>query len=132
MSPSLPVSIYYVIFPFQKLLCIELKKVSPYECLQRLFPARPHRANQKRTTMKSLPIIYLTSLGIIFTISFISYYVQYPALSSKSGIEPCERVFQGAYPKLYTMTIEKGYFDVDTFVDFVCLLGIMVSITIAR
>ena len=83
--------------------------------------------------MSSLSNLYISSLGIIFTIAFISYYVQYPALSSKSaGIEPCEDIFRHAYPQLYLWTITKGYFDVDSFVELVNLLGIAVSSLIAR
>jgi hypothetical protein len=84
------------------------------------------------TTSRSLSNIYLTSLGIIFTIAFISYYVQYPALSSKSGIEPCDRVFRRAYPKLYEKAIDAGYFDVDSFVEVMNLVGIVISTVIAR
>ena len=81
----------------------------------------------------SLSNLYISSLGIIFTIAFISYYVQYPALSSKSaGIEPCEHAFRHAYPQLYLWAIKMGNFDVDSFVELVNLLGIVVSSLIAR
>jgi hypothetical protein len=79
----------------------------------------------------SLSNLYLSSLGTIFSIAFISYYIQYPALSSSSGIEPCEKVFRRAFPSLWEM-IAKGYFDVDSFVELVNLLGLVISVVIAR
>ena len=81
--------------------------------------------------------IYLSTLGAIFSIAFLSYYIQYPALSSSSGIEPCHRVFSRAYPELYEKAIlvddgESGYVDIDTFVELVSLIGIGISVVITR
>ncbi|KAL3801034.1 hypothetical protein HJC23_002327 [Cyclotella cryptica] len=84
--------------------------------------------------MLRLPLsnLYLSSVGAIFTIAFISYYVQYPALSSQSaGIEPCERIFRQVFPRLYENAIVSGYFDVDSFVELMNLVGIVVSTVIA-
>jgi hypothetical protein len=80
----------------------------------------------------SLANHYLTSLSTIFTIAFISYYVQYPSLSSQSGIEPCTRVFRHVYPNLFETLIEKGCVDVDSFVELICLVGIVISTVVAR
>jgi hypothetical protein len=81
----------------------------------------------------SLSNLYLSSLGAIFTIAFVSYYVQYPALSSQSsGIEPCQRIFQQAFPRLYENAIVSGYFDVNSFVELMNLVGIVLSTVIAR
>ncbi|KAL7512122.1 hypothetical protein ACHAXN_009100 [Cyclotella atomus] len=79
----------------------------------------------------SLANHYLTSLSTIFTIAFISYYVQYPSLSSQSGIEPCTRVFRHVYPNLFETLIEKGCVDVDSFVELICLVGIGISTVVA-
>ena len=81
----------------------------------------------------SLSDLYLSSLGAIFTVAFISYYVQYPALSSQSArIEPCQRIFRQAFPRLYENAIDSGYFDVDSFVELINLVGIVLSTIIAR
>ncbi|KAL7489755.1 hypothetical protein ACHAW6_015425 [Cyclotella cf. meneghiniana] len=80
----------------------------------------------------SLSDLYLSSLGAIFTVAFISYYVQYPALSSQSsGIEPCQRTFRQTFPRLYENAIDSGYFDVDSFVELINLVGIVLSTIIA-
>lgn len=78
-----------------------------------------------------LSIIYLKSIGVIFTIAFLSYYVQYPALSSRSGIEPSEDIFRQAFPDIHHNIIEKGYTDADSFVELVNVLGIVISTLIA-
>ena len=74
--------------------------------------------------------LYLKSIGYIFTIAFLSYYVQYPALSSVSGIEPSESIFKQSFPQLYYI-IEKGYCDADSFVELINIFGVILSIIIA-
>ena len=80
----------------------------------------------------SLSRLYLKCLGYIFSIAFLSYYAQYPALSSRSGIEPSERVFGQAFPIVYQNIVEKGYSDADSFVELVNVLGVLLSVLIAR
>ena len=75
--------------------------------------------------------LYLKCLGGIFAIAFISYYVQYPALSSRSGIDPSENIFRQTYPSLYANIIEKGYCDADSFVELMNVLGVIISVVIA-
>ena len=75
--------------------------------------------------------LYLKCLGGIFAIAFFSYYVQYPALSSRSGIDPSENIFRQTYPSLYANIIEKGYCDADSFVELMNVLGVIISVVIA-
>lgn len=76
--------------------------------------------------------LYLKCVGYIYLIAFLSYYTQYPALSSRSGIEPSEPLFKNAYPQLYLLVIQKGYCDADSFVELLNFLGIILSVGIAR
>jgi len=80
----------------------------------------------------SLSQRYLNYLGYIYLIAFLSYYVQFPALSSRSGIEPAELAFKRAYPWLYVNIVESGYCDADSFVELLNVLGVILSIVIAR
>ncbi|KAL7536270.1 hypothetical protein ACHAXR_007036, partial [Thalassiosira sp. AJA248-18] len=79
----------------------------------------------------SLSRLYLKFLGFIYTIAFLSYYVQYPALSSRSGIEPSEDIFREAFPRIYHNMVEKGYSDTDSFVELLNVLGLILSVAIA-
>ena len=79
----------------------------------------------------SLSQLYLKSIGFIYIIAFLSYYVQYPALSSRSGIEPSERIFVHAFPRIHNL-VKLGYVDVDSFVELINVLGIVISTVIAR
>ena len=87
---------------------------------------------QPAVTPSSLSRRYLNYLGHIYLIAFLSYYVQYPALSSRSGIEPAEHAFQRAYPWLYLNIVESGYCDADSFVELLNVLGVILSVVIAR
>jgi len=87
---------------------------------------------QKVLSSSSLPRLYLKCMGYIFSIAILSYYAQYPALSSRSGIEPSERVFKQAFPKIFDHVVEKGYCDADSFVELVTVLGLILSTVIAR
>lgn len=91
-------------------------------------------ASHHLKTMKAdrLPRIYLKCMGYIFAIAFLSYYVQYPALSSRSGIEPSERIFKRAFPRLHSAVVDGGYCDADSFAELVNLLGVVLSVAIAR
>lgn len=80
----------------------------------------------------SLSCRYMKYLGYIYLIAFLSYYAQYPALSSRSGIEPAEPAFKRAFPWLYLHIIRKGNCDVDSFVELLNVLGIILSVVIAR
>jgi hypothetical protein len=74
---------------------------------------------------------YLKYLGYIYLIAFLSYYAQYPALSSRLGIEPAEVAFRSAFPNLFFHIVEKGYCDADSFVELLNVLGIILSVVIA-
>lgn len=74
---------------------------------------------------------YTKGLGYIFLLAFLSYYVQYPALSSSiGGIEPSNIIFQRAFPSLY-VTVDKGHIDADGLVELINLFGVALSILIA-
>ena len=73
---------------------------------------------------------YTRGLGYIFLTAFLSYYVQFPTLSSIGGIEPSNDIFQRAFPSLY-YPVDKGYIDADGLVELINLVGIVNSIIIA-
>ena len=78
----------------------------------------------------SLSKAYTKSLGYIFLIAFLSYYVQYPALSSIGGIEPSNILFRRAFPSIY-YPVDKGYIDADGLVELINLVGVATSMVIA-
>ena len=78
----------------------------------------------------SLSKAYTRGLGYIFLTAFLSYYVQFPALSSIGGIEPSNDIFQRAFPSLY-YPVDKGYIDADGLVELINLVGIVISIIVA-
>lgn len=82
------------------------------------------------STNSSLSYAYTKGIGYIFLIAFLSCYVQYPALSSASGIEPSDLVFRRAFPSL-SYPVEKGYIDADGLVEFINLVGVATSMIIA-
>ena len=84
------------------------------------------------TPSSSLSSRFLKCLGYIYLIAFLSYYAQYPALSSRSGIEPSELAFKRAFPWLYLHIVEQGYCDTDSFVELLNVLGVILSVVIAR
>lgn len=92
---------------------------------------------------------YTKGIGYIFLMAFLSYYVQYPSLSSEiGGIEPLfDTVFSrsnsnnnggGAYyrsnsiSKVFNYIVERGYIDVDGLVELINLFGVGISMLIAR
>jgi hypothetical protein len=81
-------------------------------------------------TNSSLSYAYTKGIGYIFLITFLSYYVQYPSLSSIGGIEPSEVVFQRTFPSLY-YPVAKGYIDTDSLVEYINLIGVAISMVIA-
>ena len=78
----------------------------------------------------SLSKVYTKGLGYIFLTAFLSYYVQFPALSSMGGIEPSNDLFRRAFPSLY-YPVGKGYIDSDGLVELINLVGVVASIVIA-
>eukprot|EP00984_Skeletonema_dohrnii_P036732 scaffold38041_cov167-Skeletonema_dohrnii-CCMP3373.AAC.1 len=82
------------------------------------------------TTNISLSKAYTKGLGYIFLIAFLSYYVQYPALSSIGGIEPSNILFRRAFPSIY-YPVDKGYIDADGLVELINLIGVATSMIIA-
>ncbi|KAL7549125.1 hypothetical protein ACHAWF_015627 [Thalassiosira exigua] len=83
------------------------------------------------TKTTTLVGIYLKSLGYIFAIAFLSYYAQYPALSSRSGVEPSEGKFRNAFPRLYHHVVESSRCDADSFVELISVMGVVLSTAIA-
>lgn len=99
------------------------------------------------TTLLVYHHAYTKGIGYIFLIAFLSYYVQYPSLSSEiGGIEPLfDTVFSrnsnnngGAYyrsssiSKVFNHVVEGGYIDVDGLVESINLFGVGISMLIAR
>ena len=84
------------------------------------------------TTASSLSTIYLKCLGYIFAIAFLSYYAQYPALSSQSGVEPSEHIFRHNFPFLYSHIVDRGIADADSFVELLGVFGVVLSTLVAR
>lgn len=114
-------------------------KMAPEDLQPKIADLLSHHKSQRTTNCfifimsnASLSRLYLKCLGYIFSIAFLSYYAQYPALSSRSGIEPSERVFGQAFPIVYQNVVGKGYSDADSFVELVNVLGVLLSVLIAR
>jgi len=90
--------------------------------------------------------IYFSSLGSIFAIAFVSYYVQFPGLVSSYGIEPAWRSFSTAFPNINkwlltrvnrdTITVAGKYdslaIEIDILCEIVAVLGIFLSCVAAR
>lgn len=76
--------------------------------------------------------IYLSSVGTIFLIANLSYYVQFPGLlSSSAGVEPAAtRVIPNAFPKLQRH-LEENAIDGDSFIETLCVIGIVLSSIVA-
>jgi hypothetical protein len=78
---------------------------------------------------------FLSGLGLIFLVAFVSYYVQFPGLVSSSGIEPAGRIFPRAFPALYKHWWFNDIIDdskemwvaVDVLCEAACTLGIFLS-----
>ena len=85
--------------------------------------------------MAKLRNIFLSGLGLIFLVAFVSYYVQFPGLVSSSGIEPAGRIFPRAFPALYKHWWFHDIIDdskemwvvVDVLCEAACVLGIFLS-----
>jgi len=78
--------------------------------------------------MRNLPdisYIYLSSLGCIFLIAYLSYYIQYPGLSSSAGIEPTDRLLKDEYPKLNDYLSD--VMDADSFCNLMLIFGVGLS-----
>eukprot|EP00584_Thalassiosira_punctigera_P023066 CAMPEP_0172556072 /NCGR_PEP_ID=MMETSP1067-20121228/63106_1 /TAXON_ID=265564 ORGANISM="Thalassiosira punctigera, Strain Tpunct2005C2" /NCGR_SAMPLE_ID=MMETSP1067 /ASSEMBLY_ACC=CAM_ASM_000444 /LENGTH=694 /DNA_ID=CAMNT_0013344759 /DNA_START=1 /DNA_END=2085 /DNA_ORIENTATION=+ len=86
---------------------------------------------KKETPSSYLSRLYLKCMGYIFSVAFISYYAQYPALSSRSGVEPSERAFKYTFPKLFDHVVEGGYSDPDSFAELLTVFGLVLSVFIA-
>ena len=102
------------------------------------------------TTLLVYHHAYTKGIGYIFLIAFLSYFVQYPSLSSEiGGIEPLfDTVFSrnsnnnngGAYyyrsggsiSNVFNHIVERGYIDVDGLVESINLFGVGISMLIAR
>ena len=83
---------------------------------------------------------FLSGLGCIFLIAFLSYYHQFPGLVSSSGIEPSGRIFSRAFPRLHEYIVEKASISkvrrvhdesvwaiVDVLLEVASLTGILLS-----
>jgi len=85
--------------------------------------------------------MFLSSLGFIFTSTFLSYYVQFPGLSSSSGIEPVGRIIPSVFPQLKEWliglnsadqqlgngSVQRFDVEMDVICELVAILGIILS-----
>ena len=72
-------------------------------------------------------VLYLKSIGYLYLVAFLSYFVQYPGLSSRSGLVPSEQIFRRSYPQLYEAVVGRRGIDADIFVDTVTVAGVVLS-----
>ena len=91
----------------------------------------PSTATATSNASVLLSQVYTKGLGYIFLIAFLSYHVQYPALSSTAGIEPSALIFQRTFPSLYHPVVSNQYIDVDGWVEVMTMTGIIASMIIA-
>ena len=84
----------------------------------------PSEGSTRRPNIRA---IYLSSLGAIFLIANLSYYVQFPGLLSSVGVEPAAaRVLPTLFPEL-KRHLEENDVDGDSFIESLCLVGIVLS-----
>jgi len=83
------------------------------------------------TIMTRMRTAYLCSIGAIFLIAHLSYYVQFPGLLSTVGVEPAAtRVLPHSFPVLHKILKQKNI-DGDSFIEITCLLGVLLSSIVA-
>lgn len=71
--------------------------------------------------------VYLSSLGVIFLVAFMSYYVQFPGLLSSSGLEPVSRVLPYALPNVDKYLVQRRWIDPDSLCELLALGGTALS-----
>ena len=89
------------------------------------------KLHQNTTELELAPnvkSIYLSSIGLIFLVAYLSCYVQYPGLSSAAGIEPSHRIVKHAYPNLHGYLIESNIMDTDSMCNLILIVGVVFSI----
>lgn len=80
---------------------------------------------------RNIRSIYLSSVGTIFLIANLSYYVQFPGLLSSVGVEPAaSRVIPKAFPDLQQL-LEQNDVDGDSFIETLCMIGVVLSSIVA-
>lgn len=88
--------------------------------------------------LSSQTTTFLSSIGIIYGISFASYWVQFPGLVSSNGLEPAGRIFQASFPFLYEKIetivehdVNSLWITVDILCEAVTVMGFMLSLLVA-
>mmetsp|Transcript_7517 Transcript_7517/g.16058 ORF Transcript_7517/g.16058 Transcript_7517/m.16058 type:complete len:671 (-) Transcript_7517:32-2044(-) len=81
----------------------------------------------RRQNPGRLTSMYLKSMGYLYLVAFLSYFVQYPGLSSRSGLIPSEEIFRGSFPQLYKAVVVRKGHDADMFADAVTIAGAFLS-----
>ncbi len=82
--------------------------------------------------------MFLCGIGLIFSLAFASYHVQFPGLVSSSGIEPASRSLSFAFPTLGKILQEKFrnrytfMISVDILCELCTTLGVLISCIAAR
>ena len=85
------------------------------------------------SSIANIRSIYLSLVGVLFLIAFLSYDAQYPGLLSSAGIEPTHRIIKNAYPKLNKYLIdsesesESGIIDTDSLCNVIIIIGVIFS-----
>ena len=80
----------------------------------------------------NLDTAYLSSIGGLFTIAFLSYFVQFPGLLSSSGLEPVGRILPFVFPNKYqllgTSSDEvENWIAVEIICEVVAIVGVLLS-----
>ena len=91
----------------------------------------PSSNNEGSARGPNIRAIYLSSLGSIFLVANLSYYVQFPGLLSSVGVEPATtRVLPKFFPQLQHQ-FEENNVDGDSFIECMCLVGVVLSSIVA-
>ena len=85
----------------------------------------------------SIDDIFLLSIGSLFTIAFLSYFVQFPGLLSSSGLEPVGRIYPAVFPKKYQYfgtssdDVHTNWIQVEVICDIAAVAGVILSSLVA-
>mmetsp|Transcript_25853 Transcript_25853/g.39114 ORF Transcript_25853/g.39114 Transcript_25853/m.39114 type:complete len:701 (-) Transcript_25853:5123-7225(-) len=104
-----------------------------HEPLSRLYQSMKSRPSltERKLSQSNYRSCFLSSLGFIHLIAFWSYYVQFPALLSFSGIEPVSRIMPYVAPTMKNLLIERGFIDEDSLCELFAVLGMFLGAIIA-